>query len=98
MTTTVKLPSLLEQSLRQRSTAVGRPISELIREALTAYLMTPPAQQPSAWSLGQDLFNRMPDLPGPPDLAERRKDYLQEIWADKHARRSAAPAAKARRD
>ena len=38
MTMTVKLPTLLEQDLRLRSAALGQPASELIREALQAYL------------------------------------------------------------
>ena len=44
MTTTVKLPPGLEQSLRRQCAAEGRSISEVMRDALTAYL----AQVPTA--------------------------------------------------
>ena len=50
MTTTVKLPPELEQSLRQHCAAVGRGISEVMRDALTAYLASTSAAPASAWS------------------------------------------------
>ena len=43
MTTTVKLPPELEQSLRQRCAAEGRSISDVMRDALLAYLASAPA-------------------------------------------------------
>ena len=43
MTITVKLPSELEQSLRQQCAAEGRSLSEVLRDALTAYLAATPA-------------------------------------------------------
>jgi Ribbon-helix-helix protein, copG family len=48
MTMTVKLAPSLEQSLRRRSAALGRPASELIREALQAYLDTAPVSRPAS--------------------------------------------------
>lgn len=84
MTMTVKLPPILEQSLRQRSAAVGRPASELIREALQAYLEAHAAEPRSAYALGEDLFGAHR---GPADLAQRRKQSAAEVWADKHASR-----------
>jgi len=84
MTTTVKLPDPLEKSLRQRCAQEGRSISEVMRDALTAYLAQPPVSA-SAWELGEGLFGR---YSGPEDLAETRKNQLAEVWADKQARRA----------
>ncbi|MEQ1806075.1 MAG: hypothetical protein ABL900_11940 [Burkholderiaceae bacterium] len=85
MTMTVKLAPALERSLRQRSVALGRPASELIREALQAYLVATPALPPSSYLLGQDLFGKHR---GPPDLASTRKGALTEAWAAKHRGRA----------
>ena len=87
MTTTVKLPPDLEQSLLQRCAAEGRSISNVMRDALLAYLATSPAGAASAWSLGADLFGRHA---GPADLATARRQHLGDAWADKQARRNAA--------
>jgi len=84
MTMTVKLDAALEQRLRRRSAALGRPASELIREALQAYLANTPEPEMSAYALGRDLFGR---YSGPPDLASRRRQILAEVWAEKHAAR-----------
>lgn len=84
MTTTVKLPDPLEKSLRQRCAQEGRSISEVMRDALTAYLAQPPVSA-SAWVLGEGLFGR---YSGPEDLAETRKNQLAEVWGDKQARRA----------
>jgi plasmid stability protein len=97
MTMTVKLPAALEQGLRQRSAALGRPASELMRDALRVYLADTKAPATSAYALGQDLFGQHG---GPVDLAENRKDMLAEVWAEKvgagaRGRRRAAPPASA---
>ncbi len=86
MTTTVKLPPSLEQSLRRQSAVEGRSISELMRDALTAYLASVPQAPPSAWSLGADLFGRHA---GPTDLAATRHAQAAEAWDEKHTRRAA---------
>ena len=85
MTMTVKLPTLLEQDLRLRSAALGQPASELIREALQAYLGGARAARTSAYALGEDLFGRHR---GPADLATDRKAAVADAWAAKHARRA----------
>ncbi|MEK7344174.1 MAG: CopG family transcriptional regulator [Pseudomonadota bacterium] len=84
MTTTVKLPDALEKSLRQRCAQEGRSISEVMRDALTAYLAQPPVSA-SAWVLGEGLFGR---YSGAEDLAETRKKQLAEVWADKQSQRT----------
>jgi plasmid stability protein len=84
MTTTVKLPDSLEKSLRQRCAQEGRSISEVMRDALTAYLAQP-AVTASAFVLGEGVFGR---FSGQVDLAETRKKQLTQAWADKQARRS----------
>jgi hypothetical protein len=86
MTMTVKLPLLLEQTLRQRSAALGRPASELIREALQAYLANTKAPDASAYGLGKDLFGLHQ---GSADLSKRRKQAAADLWGEKHDRRTA---------
>lgn len=81
MTTTVKLPPELEHQLRQRSTQEGRSISELMRDALSAYLQNVPPPRASAFSLGADLFGRHA---GPADLSTERRRHLADAWEEKH--------------
>jgi plasmid stability protein len=76
MTTTVKLPEPLEQALRQRCQAEGRSLSEVIRDAITAYLAQPHSTA-SAFELGADVFGC---YAGDTDLAEQRKAHLQALW------------------
>ena len=85
MTMTVKLPAPLEHTLRQRSAALGRPASELIREALQAYLASTKAPDASAYGLGRDLFGLHQ---GPADLSKRRKQVAADTWAERHDRRA----------
>ena len=84
MTTTVKLPDSLEKSLRQRCAQEGRSISEVMRDALAAYLAQP-AVNASAFALGEGVFGR---FSGPVDLAETRKSQLADAWQDKHEKRA----------
>lgn len=90
MTMSFKLDAALEQRLRQRSLALGRPASEIIREALQAWLSAAPEAVPSAYLLGSDLFGRHA---GPADLATNRRRQSGDVWAEvsaaKHARRPA---------
>ena len=83
MTATVKLPEGLEAALRLRCEQEGRSLSEVMRDALSAYLANDPTPA-SAWSLGQDLFGRHR---GQADLAEHRKRALGELYEQKHQRR-----------
>ena len=76
MTTTVKLPEQLERSLRQRCQAEGRTLSEVMRDALTAYLAQP-LLTASAYELGADVFGR---YASDTDLAEQRKLHLHALW------------------
>ena len=84
MTMTIKLAPEMEQALRRRSAALGRPASALIREELAQYLATDTPDALSAYALGADLFGRHR---GPADLAEQRKRHVADAWADKHAAR-----------
>lgn len=83
MTMTVKLDTLMEQQLRQRSAALGRPAGDIIREALQDWLAQTPKAAPSAYALGGGLFGRHS---GPVDLASKRKQGAADVWADKHQR------------
>lgn len=82
MTMTLKLPPEMEQQLRRRSAALGKPASALIQEALAAYLTSNAPAEASAYALGADLFGRHC---GNADLAQSRKARVAEIWAEKHA-------------
>ncbi len=84
MTMTVKLDALMEQRLRLRSAALGRPAGDIIREALQDWLAQAPDAAPSAFDLGDGLFGRHR---GPADLAIRRKQAAADVWAGKHTRR-----------
>lgn len=84
MTTTVKLPDPLEKALRQRCAQEDRSISEVMRDALTAYLAQP-AVTASAFALGEGVFGR---FSGPADLAETRKNQLLDAWEVKHGHRA----------
>lgn len=83
MTATVKLPEGLEAALRLRCEQEGRSISEVMRDALSAYLANEPIRS-SAWSLGQDLFGRHR---GEATLAENRKRALAELYDQRHRQR-----------
>jgi Arc/MetJ-type ribon-helix-helix transcriptional regulator len=82
MTTTVKLPNPLEYSLRERCSAEGRSISEVMRDALVMYLATAPKGVASSYALGQDLFGRSYGQAGLgiTDLASKRKAYAASVW------------------
>ena len=90
---TIELPTALEQSLRHRSAALGRPASELIGEALQAYLSKVPPQPLSDYALGEDLFGAHRGLA---DLSSRRKEVAADVWNEKQAA-SHAKAARPRR-
>ena len=79
MTTTVKLTFELENALRQRCAKEGRSLSEVMRDALTAYLAKEP-ETISAWQLGKNRFGL---YQGPVDLAQNRKAELAEAWGSK---------------
>lgn len=81
MTMTIKLAPEMEQQLRRRSAALGRPASALIREALARYLDGSVPAETSAYSLGIEVFGRHR---GVADLAERRKKHIADVWAEKH--------------
>jgi Arc/MetJ-type ribon-helix-helix transcriptional regulator len=83
MTATVKLPESLEAALRQRCQQEGRSLSEVIRDAVAAYLAREP-ELDSPWALGQGVFGR---FEGPADLAADRKRELAEVWAARHDQR-----------
>ena len=79
MTTPVQLTLNLENALRQRCAKEGRSLSEVMRDALTAYLSKEP-ERISAWRLGKDKFGL---YQGPTDLAQNRKAELADAWSSK---------------
>lgn len=84
MTMTIKLAPEMEQQLRRRSAALGRPASALIREALAVYLEANTPAETSAYALGAGVFGRHR---GRADLAEQRKRHVADAWVEKHATR-----------
>lgn len=84
MTMSFKLDAALEQRLRQHSLVLGLPVSQIIREALQAWLDDTPQVPASAFALGRDLFGRHA---GPVDLASHRKQAAAEVWEAKDAAR-----------
>jgi len=85
MTVTVKLDAKLEELLRQRVASSGATASDVIRQALLAYLNAPrDVPAPSAHALGADLFGRHR---GAPELAARRMALLADAWAARHRAR-----------
>ncbi|NJS37478.1 MAG: CopG family transcriptional regulator [Brachymonas sp.] len=80
MTTTVKLPSPLEESLRERCALEARSISEVMRDALVMYLASAPKGVASPHALGMDLFGK--DYGGRVvlDLAGNRKRHAAHVW------------------
>jgi plasmid stability protein len=94
MTTTVKLPNPLEDSLRERCAAEGRSISEVMRDALVMYLATKPKGVASAFHLGADLFGRSyGQSQSIPDLASNRKAYAAQVWDEIAAQKIPGAAA-----
>lgn len=87
MTTTVKLPTALEMTLRQHCAISGESISDVIRIALEAHLAEA-AQNTSAspWALGHDYFGR---FTGPVDLSETYRKARDSVWDDVAAGKSA---------
>jgi Arc/MetJ-type ribon-helix-helix transcriptional regulator len=90
VTTTVKLPTALEMTLRQHCAVSGESISEVIRIALEAHLSSHVVEQAAtAWSLGAEYFGR---YAGPTDLSETFREARGSVWddvaADKSTRRT----------
>jgi plasmid stability protein len=93
MTTTVKLPNNLEDSLRERCATEGRSISDVMRDALLMYLSTAPKGLASAYELGEDLFGRSyKGVIGIIDLASNRKAHAAGVWDEIAAQKMARPA------
>ena len=76
---TVRIPQELVEALDRLAAQRGARRSEVVRQALRAYLERPPAPE------GERPFDRVRDLAGsvyggPPDLAARHREYLKEIF------------------
>lgn len=90
MTTTVKLPTTLEMTLRQHCAVSGESISEVIRVALEAHLaITQENTAASPWTLGTDYFGRHA---GPANLAESYREARGAVWDDVASAKSARRA------
>jgi Arc/MetJ-type ribon-helix-helix transcriptional regulator len=84
MTITIRLPQKLEAELRARLDTLGVGLSDFVRDAIAEKLEREPAQRPSAYHLGKELFGRHGS--GRNDLSTRRKALLDEMLRAKHRR------------
>jgi hypothetical protein len=84
MTITIRLPYTLETELRERLDAQGVGLSDFVRDAIAEKLEREPAEKPSAYDLGKDLFGRHGS--GRSDLSTNRKVLLDEMLRAKHHR------------
>lgn len=90
MTTTVKLPTTLEMTLRQHCAISGESISDVIRVALEAHLSADAVDTAAtSWALGQDYFGR---FAGPADLSENLRASRNALWDDVAASKTARHA------
>lgn len=86
MTTTVKLPTTLEMTLRQHCAVSGESISDVIRVALEAHLSAVAENTTaSPWSLGAEYFGR---FVGPADLSDTYREARGSVWDDVAAGKS----------
>ena len=84
MTITIRLPEELEAHLRARLDAQGVGLSDFVREAIAEKLEREPAQRPSAYDLGKEVFGKYGS--GRDDLSTGRKLILDEFLRAKHHR------------
>ena len=84
MTITIRLPDKLEADLRARLDVRGGGLSDFVRDAIVEKLEREPAEKPSAYDLGKDLFGKHGS--GRNDLSANRKAILDEILRAKHRR------------
>jgi Arc/MetJ-type ribon-helix-helix transcriptional regulator len=84
MTITIRLPEELEAHLRARLDAQGVGLSDFVRDAIAEKLEREPAQRPSAYDLGKDVFGKCGS--GRDNLSADRRVILDEILRAKHHR------------
>jgi Arc/MetJ-type ribon-helix-helix transcriptional regulator len=84
MTITIRLPTKLEADLRARLDRRRVGLSDYVRDAIVEKLKREPAETPSAYDLGKDLFGKHGS--GRHDLSGNRKAILTEILRAKHRR------------
>jgi hypothetical protein len=84
MTITVRLPDALEAELRARLEAQGIGLSDFVRDAIAEKLERAPAEQPSAFELGKQVFGRYGS--GRDDRSTHRKALIADMLSAKHRR------------
>jgi Arc/MetJ-type ribon-helix-helix transcriptional regulator len=84
MTITIRLPNALETELRAKLETSGLGLSDFVRDAIAEKLEREPAEKPSAYDLGRDLFGKHGS--GRKDLSTNRKALLDEMLRAKHHR------------
>jgi len=84
MTITIRLPAKLEASLRTRLGKRRSRLSDFVRDAIAEKLEREPAEPPSAYDVGKDLFGKHGS--GRRDLSSNRKAILNEVLRAKHRR------------
>jgi Arc/MetJ-type ribon-helix-helix transcriptional regulator len=84
MTITIRLPTELEADLRARLDRRRVGLSDFVRDAIAEKLKREPAESPSAYDLGKDLFGKYGS--GRHDLSSGRNALLNEMLRAKHRR------------
>jgi Arc/MetJ-type ribon-helix-helix transcriptional regulator len=84
MTITVRLPTRLEADLRARLDRRRVGLSDYVRDAIAEKLKREPAENPSGYDLGKNLFGKHGS--GRHDLSTNRKALVTEILRAKHRR------------
>lgn len=84
MTIAIRLPTKLEAKLRARLDRRRVALSDFVRDAIAEKLEREPAENPSAYDLGKDLFGKHGS--GRVDLSTNRKTILNEMLRGKHRR------------
>jgi hypothetical protein len=90
MTLTVRTDPKIEQALGRYAARTKQTKSDVVKQALTEFLEKNEQEKPTPWELLQDLIPTKVNPNLPPDLSERRKEYLTAYLEEKHANRRGA--------
>ena len=96
MTLTVRTDHRVSEALAQYCLQAGQTKSDVVKQALAEFLAKQALPKPSTWDLVKDLIHNLERedarvaSPLPADLASNRKNYLNEYYVERHARRRGA--------
>jgi hypothetical protein len=95
MTLTVRTDHRVEEQLVSYALRTNQTKSDVVKQALSEFLEKHDVEKPTPWELLEPLlaeiehdYNTNPDhVKLPSDLSINRKKYLDEYYAERHARR-----------